>query len=111
MILLFLLYLDMLVPISHLSIYLVLQESLLLVSQRISKKSQKTWQKGETNFLGFLLSYIRYFKDPRTIILCVIPANADMSTSDALQMAMELDPQGVRTIGVITKVLYFLCVY
>jgi len=30
-----------------------------------------------------------------------------MSTSDALQMAMELDPQGVRTIGVITKVNYF----
>ena len=27
-----------------------------------------------------------------------------MSTSDALQMAMELDPKGVRTIGVITKV-------
>jgi len=46
----------------------------------------------------------RYFKDPRTIILCVIPANADMSTSDALQMAMELDPKGVRTIGVITKI-------
>jgi len=30
-----------------------------------------------------------------------------MSTSDALQMAMELDPKGVRTLGVITKVFIF----
>ncbi len=29
----------------------------------------------------------RYCQDKRTIILCVIPANADISTSDALQMA------------------------
>jgi dynamin 1-like protein len=29
----------------------------------------------------------RYVSDPRTIILCVIPANADITTSDALQMA------------------------
>jgi GTP-binding protein EngB required for normal cell division len=46
----------------------------------------------------------RYCGDPRTIILAVIPANADMSTSDALQMAMELDPKGTRTLGVITKI-------
>jgi len=45
-----------------------------------------------------------YCKDPRTIILCVIPANADISTSDGLQMARELDPSGERTIGVITKI-------
>lgn len=47
---------------------------------------------------------LRYVKDPRTIILCVIPANADMTTSDALQMARDLDPKGVRTLGVITKI-------
>ena len=29
----------------------------------------------------------RYADDVRTIILCVIPANADITTSDALQMA------------------------
>lgn len=46
----------------------------------------------------------RYASNPRTIILCVIPANQDMSTSDALQLAQEEDPDGVRTIGVITKV-------
>ena len=47
---------------------------------------------------------LRYVKDPRTIILAVIPANADMTTSDALQMARDLDPKGIRTIGVITKI-------
>lgn len=46
----------------------------------------------------------RYVGDPRTIILCVLPANADMTTSDGLQMARELDPKGIRTIGVITKI-------
>jgi len=29
----------------------------------------------------------RYVSDARTIILCVVPANADMTTSDGLQMA------------------------
>lgn len=46
----------------------------------------------------------RYVSDPRTIILCVVPANADMTTSDGLQMARQLDPKGIRTIGVVTKI-------
>ncbi|KAL4504370.1 hypothetical protein ABPG72_009816 [Tetrahymena utriculariae] len=46
----------------------------------------------------------RYCKDPKTIILCVIPANADITTSDGLMMARQLDPQGLRTIGCITKI-------
>ena len=46
----------------------------------------------------------RYVSDPRTIILCVTPANADMALSDGLQMARQLDPKGIRTIGVVTKV-------
>ena len=35
---------------------------------------------------------LHYIKEPRTIILCVIPANADLSTSDGLKMAKEIDP-------------------
>ena len=46
----------------------------------------------------------RYCIDPRTIILCVIPANQDLSTSDGLKMARDIDMTGDRTIGVITKV-------
>jgi hypothetical protein len=45
-----------------------------------------------------------YCKDPNTIILCTIAANADITTSDALNMAMDLDPSGNRTLGVLTKV-------
>ena len=45
-----------------------------------------------------------YVGDQRTIILCVIPANADLTTSDALQMARARDPKGIRTVGVITKI-------
>ncbi|EDO06253.1 Dynamin central region family protein [Babesia bovis T2Bo] len=47
---------------------------------------------------------MRYAKDPRTIILAVVAANVDMSTSDALQLARRADPLGVRTLGVITKI-------
>lgn len=46
----------------------------------------------------------RYCSDSRTIILCVVPANMDIATSDGLQMAKQLDPKGIRTIGVVTKV-------
>lgn len=46
----------------------------------------------------------RYCSDPRTIIMCVSPANQDLSTSDGLMMARELDPEGNRTIGVLTKI-------
>lgn len=42
--------------------------------------------------------------DDRTIILCIIPANIDLSTSHALQLARTWDPKGERTIGVLTKV-------
>ena len=38
-----------------------------------------------------------------TLILAVSPANADLANSDALKIAKEVDPDGVRTIGVLTK--------
>jgi replication fork clamp-binding protein CrfC len=47
---------------------------------------------------------LAYVKEPRTIILAVVPANADLSTSDALKMAKEIDPTGTRTLGVLTKI-------
>merc|ERR1739838_403880 len=37
------------------------------------------------------------------LILAVTPANTDLANSDALKLAKEYDPQGNRTIGVITK--------
>jgi interferon-induced GTP-binding protein Mx len=39
----------------------------------------------------------------RTIILCIIPANQDIATVDILERASHVDPDGERTIGVLTK--------
>lgn len=45
----------------------------------------------------------RYMKDERTIILAVIPCNVDIATQEILELAKEADPQGSRTMGVLTK--------
>ena len=45
----------------------------------------------------------RYVEDPLTIILCVIAANSDIATSDGLMLAKEIDVNGTRTLGVLTK--------
>nr|XP_019957053.1 PREDICTED: dynamin-3-like [Paralichthys olivaceus] len=37
------------------------------------------------------------------LILAVTPANTDLANSDALKLSKDVDPQGMRTIGVITK--------
>ncbi|KDP30000.1 hypothetical protein JCGZ_18767 [Jatropha curcas] len=44
-----------------------------------------------------------YIKQKSCLILAVTAANSDLANSDALQMAGMYDPDGVRTIGVITK--------
>jgi len=46
----------------------------------------------------------RYCREEKTIILAVIPANQDMAVNDGLQLARKLDPEGIRTIGCITKI-------
>ena len=46
----------------------------------------------------------RYISDKRTIILCVVPANNDITNSEALQIAQEIDTTGDRTFGVLTKI-------
>lgn len=46
----------------------------------------------------------RYIRDNRTIILCVVPANNDITNSEALQMAQKIDVEGDRTLGVLTKI-------
>lgn len=44
-----------------------------------------------------------YIEKPNAIILAVHPANTDVATSDALQLARKVDPSGARTLGVLTK--------
>ena len=40
---------------------------------------------------------------PNSIILAVSPANVDLVNSESLKLARQVDPQGKRTIGVLTK--------
>lgn len=44
-----------------------------------------------------------YMRNPRSIMLTVVPANVDIATQEILEMARECDPQGNRTLGVFTK--------
>ena len=44
-----------------------------------------------------------YTKKDSCIILAVTPANIDLATSDALSIAKKMDPKGIRTLGVLTK--------
>ncbi|XP_055335959.1 dynamin-1-like protein isoform X3 [Paramacrobiotus metropolitanus] len=44
-----------------------------------------------------------YIKNPNSLILAVTPANVDMATSEALKLAKAVDPEGKRTLAVITK--------
>lgn len=46
---------------------------------------------------------MKFISRDNCIILAVTPANVDLANSDALKLAKEVDPQGLRTIGVITK--------
>ena len=46
---------------------------------------------------------LEYILEDNTIILAVTPANQDLANSDALKLAREVDKNGDRTIGVITK--------
>lgn len=52
----------------------------------------------------YLYSQIRtmikeYIRNDATIILAVVPANVDIATTEALQMAREVDREGRRTLG------------
>lgn len=46
---------------------------------------------------------IKYIKNPNSIILAVTAANTDFATSEAIKLAREVDPEGRRTLGVLTK--------
>jgi interferon-induced GTP-binding protein Mx1 len=44
-----------------------------------------------------------FLQQPRTCILAVVPANQDLACSEILERAKQVDPDGTRTIGVLTK--------
>ncbi|XP_058061943.1 dynamin-1-like protein [Anopheles bellator] len=46
---------------------------------------------------------LQHIENPNSIILAVTAANTDMATSEALKMAKDVDPDGRRTLAVLTK--------
>ncbi|XP_055919213.1 dynamin-1-like protein isoform X2 [Eupeodes corollae] len=46
---------------------------------------------------------VKYIENPNSIILAVTSANTDMATSEALKLAKDVDPDGRRTLAVVTK--------
>ena len=47
---------------------------------------------------------VKFIEKGNAIILAVTAANTDLANSDGLKLAREVDPEGTRTIGVLTKV-------
>lgn len=47
---------------------------------------------------------LKFISRPNAILLAVNAANQDLANSDGLKLAREVDPEGMRTIGVLTKV-------
>ncbi|KAF4463774.1 Interferon-induced GTP-binding Mx [Fusarium albosuccineum] len=45
----------------------------------------------------------KYISESRTIILAVVPCNGDIANQKILTYAKEVDPEGKRTLGVLTK--------
>ncbi|KAJ8090631.1 Dynamin- GTPase protein [Marasmius tenuissimus] len=46
---------------------------------------------------------VEYISNPNSVILAVSPANVDLANSESLKLARSVDPQGKRTIGILTK--------
>ncbi|XP_070848763.1 interferon-induced GTP-binding protein Mx-like [Chaetodon trifascialis] len=45
----------------------------------------------------------RFITKQETISLVVVPCNVDIATTEALKMAQEVDPDGERSLGILTK--------
>lgn len=54
----------------------------------------------EDQIRKLILTYIR---NPNSIILAVSAANVDLATSESLKLAKQVDPEGKRTLAVLTK--------
>lgn len=46
---------------------------------------------------------LKYVCNPNSIILAVVTANTDMATSESLKLSKDVDPDGRRTLAVVTK--------
>ncbi|XP_056596280.1 interferon-induced GTP-binding protein Mx3-like [Triplophysa dalaica] len=46
---------------------------------------------------------MKFIRNPETLNMVVVPCNNDIATTEALKMAQEVDPEGTRTLAVLTK--------
>ncbi|XP_041638606.1 interferon-induced GTP-binding protein Mx [Cheilinus undulatus] len=61
--------------------------------------------KGQPENIGEQIKSLirRFITKQETISLVVVPSNVDIATTEALKMAQEVDPDGERTLGILTK--------
>ncbi|KAK2817921.1 hypothetical protein Q7C36_021854 [Tachysurus vachellii] len=61
--------------------------------------------KGQPEDIGCQIKSLiwKYVKKDQTINLVVVPCNVDIATTEALKMAQEVDPEGKRTLAILTK--------
>ncbi|XP_055735202.1 interferon-induced GTP-binding protein Mx-like [Salvelinus fontinalis] len=61
--------------------------------------------KGQPDDIGVQIKNLimKFIKNKITIILAVVPCNVDIATTEALKMAQEVDPEGTRTMAILTK--------
>ena len=46
---------------------------------------------------------LNYMRNPRSIMRVVVPANVDIATQEIIEISRELDPDGIRTLRILTK--------
>ncbi|XP_032369868.1 interferon-induced GTP-binding protein Mx [Etheostoma spectabile] len=61
--------------------------------------------KGQPENIGDQIKRLiqKFIQRQETISLVVVPCNVDIATTEALKMAQEVDPDGERTLGILTK--------
>ncbi|CAB1353580.1 unnamed protein product [Coregonus sp. 'balchen'] len=61
--------------------------------------------KGQPENIGEQIKRLirKFITKQETISLVVVPCNVDIATTEALKMAQEVDPEGERTLGILTK--------
>ncbi|XP_062866731.1 interferon-induced GTP-binding protein Mx3-like [Trichomycterus rosablanca] len=61
--------------------------------------------KGQPEDIGHQIKnlILKYIEKNETINLVVVPCNVDIATTEALKMAQEVDPEGKRTLAILTK--------
>ncbi|KAI4877136.1 hypothetical protein NFI96_026490 [Prochilodus magdalenae] len=61
--------------------------------------------KGQPDDIGDQIKHLiqSFIEKSETINLVVVPCNVDIATTEALKMAQEVDPEGKRTLAILTK--------